>query len=732
MATKKTQEEIELGKIKTAFDTFISKLAFGSKKTYKDMAFAFGQQVHDMNIGSRFVNGKDLKAFRLSKEKIIYDKYKSRRFIPQFTVERTDIPKDTDSNGEIRGTAEIITENIIAEGHRAEPIVGIERVETIKSSEQSSNRLHSSWVSKYPDQKAELITDVCNQPLAASTLWSNFEEGKRGQWLLAPAGIGKTYILGSFIKNFIEKGWIKKCNCISPMPIVYVTKASIVLQTRDVLKNDFNIDVANTVHVVNIELLRSSFGKLFVKETLTIKAGVEHYEFKWNPYMHPLLIIWDECQQLARDMAQQTKIACAFNEIPQLYNVPVFQIGASATPMSRVCEGKHFACSTGMKWNDKVITNENWPTFANHISYPFIPEEYEEACIQKFLKYFDDCIVRVKDIKLKYKSFVSTHRIHFKSHIEEEEYQAAWDNYQKKKAKIEGDKSLTASQGRFAMLAQFIIFRKAAEKIKRYHFAEFVVKSWDAGKAPALGLAFKGSMVAVYKILVEDYGWQRKDVSFIWGGSTESLNDKQKLAKQLKAKGLDSILQGMNISMEDLGIDMQNLNEKTTEQYEFEKEHNLLSQKPEEREKERLRFQRQDSRLLLFSYKAGGTGLSAHHERRFPKARQREGLFSPVYSEKETIQALGRLARITSISDTYQVMAYYANTIEVDVMARLIMKLKCARHVGKGNDSWESIITGRSNDVQQAFDVPMIGDIPDQDDEGYDSFLPQEILEEKV
>lgn len=699
--------EGELQAIKHSYNSFQRRMAYSaSVRNYGEMVSAFQQKAFKISRLKK-ITYLDLESYRETREQIIKDKYASKKFIRD---EQSKIPSETT----------ILNSKYDKKGD----IVSL----FSSSLDNDSDSMESNWTSKYPDQKIELISDLCNQPLAAKTLWDNLSKEKYGQMLLAPPGIGKTYILGNVLKNFIESGMIQKLNCISPWPILYVTKASVVEQTKSVLRDDFNIDVVNTVHVVNIELLRSALGKFFVSEKVTIEQGLEVVAFKWNKLMHPCLFIWDECQILAREASIQSKIACAVNDIGVDYSATVYQISSSATPITRVTEGKHFAASTRKRFNlagnDIIITNKSWKHFSSQIAFPADPIDYSEEAIKKYISYFEDCIVRVKDINLKYRSFISTQRLNFETKEEHEEYQKAWDHYQEKKKKIEGDESLSDSQSRFALLAQFTIFRKAAEKIRRYHLARFANESWNNGKAPALGLAFKGTMTSVYRILVDDYGWNRNDVSFIWGGSTESLNTKQKLAKKLKDNKLDTILEGMGISMEDLGIDVFNLNEKNEEQYEFEKYHKLLSQKPEEREKERLRFQRQESRLLLFSYKAGGVGLSAHHERKYPNSRPREGLFTPIYSEKEIIQAFGRLPRVTSVSDTYQKICYYGGTIEVDVMARLIMKLKCARHVSRNNDSWEDIITGRKLEENNPIDIP------DEDD--FDLSLDNTTINETI
>ena len=68
------------------------------------------------------------------------------------------------------------------------------------------------------------------------------------------------------------------------------------------------------------------------------------------------------------------------------------------------------------------------------------------------------------------------------------------------------------------------------------------------------------------------------------------------------------------------------------------------------------------------------------------------------------LQAFGRTHRVTSISDTYKWVLYYPGTIEDHVMEKLMMKLKCAVHVG-ASESWESIITKKKVLDDEVIDV---------------------------
>lgn len=643
-----------------------------STRNYKALASFFGIKIQDEVLGNKFAFLNELEIFKNQIESIIKDKYASRNYLQ-------------------RGSKETVN------GSNTTELLG--KTEVLQEDDNSSNRKDSNWIAKYPDQKAELMVKYCNQQRVAKAMWDAIDNGMTGLYLIATTGSGKTFIIASLIKNFIKQNWVKRLGSLSPWPIVYITKATVVQQTEEVLRDKFGIDCIKDVHVINIELLRTKLGKLFISEKVSIDEGVEKLVYSWNPLMHPVLFIWDEGHILARDVAMQTKIAQGASEIIMQYGVPIIQIFASATPATRVCEFKTFGIATLKEFEYGLqrikLTSRTWNTFTNQICND--PYEYNDAAVKRCVDFFESNIFRIKGIRPQHRAFNSVKKIYFETDEERAEYQKAWDDYLEKKAKIEGNEKLSNAQNRFMLLAQFTIFRKAAEKIRRHHLAEFAVKSWEVGKAPGIACAFKSTITSIYRILIEDYGWKREDISLIWGGSNESLSDKAKIAKRFKEHPeFEQALALLKLRPEDLGLvnDVSSYNIKNDEQLEFERQHKLLTQKIEDREYERMRFQRQDSRLIMFTYKAGGVGLSAHHESFYPKARPREGRFTPVYSEKELIQAFGRLPRITSISDTYQCMCYYGGTIEDKVASRVTAKLKCAKEVVKIREHWEDLIGG--------------------------------------
>lgn len=554
---------------------------------------------------------------------------------------------------------------------------------------------------KFPDQTCNLLTQEshgCNQLETAQTLFDNiFYKGFTGQQVIAQAGAGKTYLAGALIKNLNAQKFFDEC--LSPMPVLYVTKSTIVEQTLyEVLKARFNIDCFGLVTVINIEALRSSLLGVLIDKGVQVIDGQEHESFYWRTLYKPKLVIWDESQGLARSESTQSKIANSL-VLPPHPPWKTFQVDMSATPWSRVCEAKHFAVSTGISIDTGLglekVTSESWPRIARDIASPSQPDEHCTAAIKRFVDHFESHIVRISNIRPRHKSYNSVVKIDFPTLELKEEYYKALESFEKKREKISTNETLTDQQKYLAVLAEYTIFRKAAENCRREFLAEWIVDRWESGLAPGIGFSFKQTGRNICELLIKKYKWKRSDISIIWGGATEALTAKKKLAKKIKdATELREAAEKAGISFEDdLGIYLDDFVEKTDEQIQFERDYDLLTQKPEDRERERLAFQTQTSRVAMFSYKSGGVGLSLHHEEQYPLARQRVGMFTPVYSEKELVQALGRFPRITSCTDTEQTMCYYAGTIEEHVAAKVIQKLKCLKEAIRGHESWEDIIT---------------------------------------
>ncbi len=125
----------------------------------------------------------------------------------------------------------------------------------------------------------------------------------------------------------------------------------------------------------------------------------------------------------------------------------------------------------------------------------------------------------------------------------------------------------------------------------------------------------------------------------------------------------------------------------------------LGTQSLTQRQEEITRFQTDVSRFCIFTFKAGGVGLSLHQNK--PEYRVRDSLVAPTYSAVELVQGFGRGARLTSCSDTIQTMVFYKATIEEDVALLVSKKLKCLRHITLQKESWEDIITDTRVDLHE-------------------------------
>lgn len=690
-------------------NNILIKLALN--KSYRNWGFVhefFGVPLEDQTLKSKPLDNinKNIAEFTSIIETKLREKYEQQR---------TNIAGETDSAGnqnQNSGTTVNRDRYHIGDVSR-EP-------ETIQPPDNTTLRNDSAFIPKFPDQKAELTTQEshgCDQLTTAQRLFDNIHYNNyRGQQLIAPPGAGKTFILGSVLRNLIHQGYLK--NCLSPWPILWTTYNSVVPQNKSELEEFFNLDCDTMVHVVNIEQLRSKLLGTLIEELTVVEYGQPRIIYRWRPGFQPAVIITDESQALARPESLQSQIANSiFTPEFEAFNLwKTYFIDSSATPWTRICEAKHFALATGKKLQDdfgeRKINALNWSVFSNDLAGRYTnpdgttasPMDYHTGAIKEFVKLYEDRIVWVKDVKPKHPGKLQLMRIEFENDKLKEEYDKAEEAHLKRKARIESNSELSAQQQYVSILASYTIFTKAAENCRRYFLARKCHEDYISGFAPAVCFRFKQTGTNIVRILIEDFNWKREDISMIWGGATETLNAKKKLA--LKIKGNSDaleLLEDLDIDLErDFGIDLAEFTSKTEEQLQFERDNDLLSQTPETREREKRRFLRQDTRALLMSYKSGGVGLSAHHQSKYPKALPRRGYFTPDYSEKMGIQALGRLPRLTSASETLMWFVYYPKTIEREVMKKFIHKCKSLKVVTQSKDSWTDIVPEDENLREEA------------------------------
>tara|TARA_R110000868_G_scaffold3147_1_gene20895 strand:+ start:630 stop:1532 length:903 start_codon:yes stop_codon:yes gene_type:complete len=205
----------------------------------------------------------------------------------------------------------------------------------------------SEYKTDFRNPERQMTIEMRNwqQATADAMFVDLYYHSMQAQLLLSGVGTGKTMMVGSMIQRLLDAHWPAKVKSFAPWPIIVVTKASVVEQFCSDLQYRFGIDIDNgEVLVTNYEQLRSKFGEQFIKESTVVKNGEPEIELSWKPFVHPALIVWDECHSLKNEGSTQARIAMACNK-PELKG-KMFQVFMSATPFTRVGDCKVFTCAT--------------------------------------------------------------------------------------------------------------------------------------------------------------------------------------------------------------------------------------------------------------------------------------------------------------------------------------------------------------------------------------------------
>lgn len=557
--------------------------------------------------------------------------------------------------------------------------------------------------------------------------------------IIAAAGYGKTFIAGGIACRLKDLKYADD-KTFGATKYLYVTKNTVVEQTRRVFETMFGLTMYDGFEVINYEMLRSKAGSLWVKEKASVVDGEEVIQWEWRKMLNPVVIFWDENQSLKNSISLQHQIASAFNDI----KTPIVQIFISATPYTRVCEAKCFAVATHKDITEHFgmptkLTNETWPTYAKIMCLNSSPEDYNEAAVERLTKDLDKYIVRVRGVRPQFHAINRVKMIRFETREEQQYYDDTEERYLREKAKLE--KAKEEGEKGTGLLHLVLLTKRAvaAEYCRRYHFAKCMNDVRKSGKAAACAVKYKTTLIPIVKILVDEYGWKRDEISLVWGGGQTALTKKQKNKAKIREKA--AALEAMGLSADEMmkDLDLEDVEDRVLE--ELPEELRLGAQSKLERQKEIDKFQAGKSIGCIYTFKAGGVGLSLHHtdelttdwdrsvpgfdewyaqiQRMRPEnrplpgkvRRQKNGFaveedikfiftkprqtcLSVAYSEIDMVQSTGRVPRVTSLSDTEQDCILYAGTVEVDIAHVYSSKLKCLNKVVRTNESWIDLIVG--------------------------------------
>lgn len=394
-----------------------------------------------------------------------------------------------------------------------------------------------------------------------------------------------------------------------------------------------------------------------------------------------------------------------------------------------------------------ILNSKTWPFYSKIIASSADPTDYSPAACDRLMDALGDYVVNVKGVHPQFKAHNKIQVIDFRDGHSRKRYEAAYENFLQEKARIEAKREEGTFGGNAGLqiLVQLLKFRMAAELEKVPDICERMIAAVNnEGKAAVCAFNFKQSIAHSIKYLV-DAGVPRDQISLIWGGGNSSVSAKKKKKLDLKKKitenkALMDLFSDADIDMADIGLEY--LSESAT--VVIDDSLGLGPQSQKERQHEIDKFQKGKSLYCFFTLKSGGVGLSLHHtdeltnrwkektgfldwkkiiddynknkpdnHKVFPgKTRKKDSGYSveedipfiptrprklfgaTTYSAIEMVQMLGRCARLTSLSDTEQIILFYKGTIEERVAWIVSTKLRCLRKVVRQKESWEDVIMG--------------------------------------
>jgi hypothetical protein len=359
----------------------------------------------------------------------------------------------------------------------------------------------------------------------------------------------------------------------------------------------------------------------------------------------------------------------------------------------------------------RKVTNQNWAGFAKAIAFPQDPDENSPSAMERLMKKIMPHVVDIKNLRPQFHARNGVQLLEFRTEWERKHYASAWERWMEFCSKAD---KLDGRVRGYMLFAEMQKFKEAAENCKAEAIAEAM---YDArtkyDQSPVAVFCFKQGIARAVKCLIEKYKVKRDEISLIWGGNA-AYNQTERIdnAEFIRVFGLmmsgkfDDIPKAtikkikQQLKSDDAGLgDMSG--------------YNLGSQSRTQRQEEIDRFQSGRSRYCFYTFKSGGVGLSLHHTDELTKhkvrrkdesgyayeediplvsTRQRVTFLNTTYSAIELVQGLGRAPRLTSLSDTSQVVLFYKGTVEEHVAAIVSMKLKCLKKVVRQKESWEDVI----------------------------------------
>ena len=496
-------------------------------------------------------------------------------------------------------------------------------------------------------------------------------------------GSGKTPLALALIHHVIHSGELDKGFYVYPI-MIFCPVTLAEHWYRHIERAGLGKYIGNTIQTIPYSALSATEGRIYIKENLVydFASGKDVTVLEWSAGLVPYLAIFDECHRLNND-SYQTKAILA---LLRTKNAP-YSLWMSATPFVTVNNTRAFVIATKARLLDMTITEESFSRFAGLICEE--PNKPNLAAAKRLRTLLGPFIYSMPKAKWPHKAINAVLLVDFRTDEDRALYDAAYAKYLEK-CKLLGKNT---DFGRFEQFVALGQFRKAVEPVRMDQVVDRCHKHIVDGKeSPVIGCVYRDSVIrAVFRLI--ELGYKRSDISVIWGGREEIktnlvLSDaefNELFQKSLRGEEFTKLdVKRMTITLqfkEEKASYSEKKDEQTLARLARVAEFGLMgSQTPNQRQCEIDRFQSGESKICIFTLAAGGVGLSL--DQSSPNLLPRVGYFTPTYSGPEFQQALGRLPRRMTLSDTYQFIVGMVGTIEeTHVMPLIDKKLRCIAEI---------------------------------------------------
>lgn len=138
-------------------------------------------------------------------------------------------------------------------------------------------------------------------------------------------------------------------------------------------------------------------------------------------------------------------------------------------------------------------------------------------------------------------------------------------------------------------------------------------------------------------------------------------------------------------------------------------------------------FQKGELDFILLTLKAGGAGISLHHDRK--GTRPRHCVLPPTWSPIELIQVLGRAHGPTSLSTTHQDVLWIKGTIEDYVADKVAQGFSCLGELVNKKETWVNLFDELSEEDAEKMNEEMYKQQIEVTEDGEELLFPAEAFE---